>query len=69
MISVVDSKISYVMEGHKENRKETGEMKEVVQTIYGELEMLKSCGMTHTSVIMKKSKCDNSLQNFNICFV
>lgn len=68
MKSTINSKIGPVMEGHRGIRTEIKEMKEILHSVYGALETLRNYGMTNVIGLKRKKRCDDILQNFNICF-
>lgn len=67
MKSVVENKISFVMEEWVENRKGVCEVNEILRSVHCSMKTLKSYGTTNIYGL-KKTKYDDALQKFNICF-
>lgn len=67
MRNAFNDKISCIMEGQTEIRKEMSEMKEELRSVKLSVETLKTYGMTNLSAL-KKIKYEDALENFNICF-
>lgn len=68
MMSEIDTKIQRLTEGNEEIIEEMYELKQVLQSLHGSLEICKDCGWTSASVWKKKSKCVCALQNVKLCF-